>query len=122
MVANRTGNRMQMNEGKRNAEFFIFARFHAREGNDDEVAVVINDVIEPTRAELGCVEHDAYRSIRDPRLFFIHSRWVDEAAFDSYAKLPHTVRFIEGIEPLIDHELEVNRTRRLSGIRNGNIS
>jgi quinol monooxygenase YgiN len=31
-----------------------------------------------------------FRSIRDPRLFYIHSRWVDEAAFDTHAGLPHT--------------------------------
>jgi quinol monooxygenase YgiN len=46
----------------------------------------------------------------DPRLFYIHSRWTDEAAFENHAGLPHTVRFLERVEPLIDHPLDVTRT------------
>ena len=42
-------------------------------------------------------------------LFYIHSRWTDEAAFDLHAQLPHTVRFIERVGPLIDHPLDVTR-------------
>jgi quinol monooxygenase YgiN len=41
--------------------------------------------------------------IRDPQLFYIHSRWTDEAAFERHAGLAHTVRFVERVEPLIGH-------------------
>ena len=61
--------------------------------------------------ESGCLSIQAFRSIRDPRLFCIHSRWVDEAAFDHHAGLPHTTRSIERVEPLIDHPLDVTRAR-----------
>jgi quinol monooxygenase YgiN len=52
----------------------------------------------------------AYRSTRDPRLFYIHSRWIDEAAFEAHAELPHTVRFLKRIQPLIDHPFEATRS------------
>ena len=61
-------------------DLFIFARFHAREGQHDAVASALRDVIPPTREEPGCRSIEAYRSTRDPRLFYIHSRWADEAA------------------------------------------
>jgi quinol monooxygenase YgiN len=64
----------------------------------------------PTRQEQGCVFQQAYRSMRDSRLFYVHSRWRDEQAFELHAKLPHTVRFIERMQTLIDHPLEVART------------
>ena len=44
---------------------------------------------------------NAFGSIRDPKLFYIHSRWKDEAAFDNHAQLPHTIRFIETVKSLI---------------------
>jgi quinol monooxygenase YgiN len=91
-------------------ELFIFARFHAREGQQDGVAAAIREVVPHSRAEAGCREIEAYRSYRDPRLFYIHSRWVDEAAFERHADLPHTVRFLEKVQPLIDHPLDVART------------
>jgi quinol monooxygenase YgiN len=53
-------------------------------------------------------------AIRDPRLFYIHSRWQDEAAFNYHAELPHTVRFLEKVQSQIDHPLDVTRTRPLA--------
>ena len=94
-------------------ELYIFGRFHAREGQDSSVAAAISDVLEPTSEEPGCLSVHAFRSIRDPRLFYIHSAWVNEEAFEAHAALPHTVRFIERVEPLIDHPLDVSRTKML---------
>jgi len=90
-------------------ELFIFARFHAREGQEDAIAEALREVVAPSREEPGCRGIHAFRSTRDPALFYIHSRWADEAAFDLHAQLPHTVRFIERVEPLIDHPLDVTR-------------
>jgi quinol monooxygenase YgiN len=92
-------------------ELFIFARFHASEGQDGATAAALREVIGPTREEPGCLAIDAYRSTRDARLFHIHSRWIDEAAFERHATLPHTVRFIERVRTLIDHDLDVTRSR-----------
>lgn len=94
-------------------ELFIFARFHSRPGQAQAVADALHDVLGPSREEEGCQSIQAFRSIRDPRLFYIHSRWTNEAAFDLHAQLPHTVRFIERVEPLIDHPLHVTRAELL---------
>jgi len=94
-------------------ELFIFARFHARDGEEEAVAAVIREVVGPSRAERGCRAIEAFRSTRDPKLFYIHSRWIDEAAFDLHAALPHTVRFLDRVQPLIDHPLDVTRASPL---------
>jgi quinol monooxygenase YgiN len=90
-------------------ELFIFARFHARPGNEGAVAEAILDNLAPSRAEPGCLNIHAFRSTRDPQLFYIHSRWKDEAAFENLAGLPHTLHFLERVQPLIDHPLDVTR-------------
>ena len=94
-------------------ELFIFARFHVRPGHEGAVAEALLDVLAPSREELGCLSIHALRSIRDPQLFYIHSRWKDEAAFEQHATLPHTVRFVECVAPLIDHALDVTRAERI---------
>jgi quinol monooxygenase YgiN len=91
-------------------ELTIFARFHAIEGREGEAEAALREVLPSSRAEPGCLTIHAYRSVRDPRLFFIHSRWKDEAAFDRHGTLPHTVRFLERIERLIDHPHDIVRT------------
>lgn len=95
-------------------ELFVFARFRARPGNESTVAEALLEVVAPTREEPGCLSIHAFRSIRDPKLFYIQSRWKDEEAFDYHAGLPHTVRFIERVAPLIDHALDVTRAERIS--------
>jgi quinol monooxygenase YgiN len=95
-------------------ELFIFARFHAREGEAVNVAAAIREVLTPSRAQPGCVAIDGFASTRDARLFYIHSRWIDEAAFDLHATLAHTVRFVERMTPLIDHPFEATRTRAMT--------
>jgi quinol monooxygenase YgiN len=88
---------------------YIFARFHAIAGNEGAVAEALEGVLAPSREEDGCLSIHAFRSTQDPRLFYIHSHWTDEAAFENHAGLPHTVRFIERVEPLIAHPLDVTR-------------
>lgn len=94
-------------------ELFIFARFHAKLGSEDAVALALHDVVGPTREEPGCLGVHFFRSVRHSRLFYVHSRWKDEAAFEVHAGLPHTVRFLERVEPLIDHPLDIVRTARI---------
>lgn len=109
-LARQPGDNQRMTDAP---ELYIFARFHARPGLESGVAEALLDVIGPTRQEPGCLGVHAFRSLRDPRLFYIHSRWRDEAAFELHAALPHTVRFLERVEPLIDHALDIARTRRI---------
>jgi quinol monooxygenase YgiN len=94
-------------------ELFIFARFHAREGHEAAVAAALREVVAPSGEEQGCLGIQAYRSIRDPRLFYVHSRWTDETAFELHAELPHTVQFVQRVQTLIDHPLDVTRARPL---------
>jgi quinol monooxygenase YgiN len=92
-------------------ELFIIVRFHAREGLQDALAEALREVVSPTRAESRCLAIEVFAATRDPRVFYIHSRWMDEAAFEHHATLPHTLRFIERVQRLIDHPLEVVRVR-----------
>lgn len=94
-------------------EVFVFARLHARPGRQREVHQAMFEVQGPTREEPGCLAYGAFRSIRDPGEFYIHSRWQDMAAFDRHAGLPHTVRFLETLEPLLDHPFVATLSQQL---------
>lgn len=91
-------------------ELFVFARFHARKGCEAALAAALREVIEPTRAEPGNLYAQVFVSNNAPGLFYIHSRWRDEAAFEVHVELAHTRHFIACVRPLISHELDVART------------
>jgi quinol monooxygenase YgiN len=92
---------------------FIFARIDPKPGFGEEVREELRRVIEPTRAEPGCVRIHFYESIREPLIFFIHSEWTDEAAFDAHVEMPHTRRFVSAVEPLITDPVRAVRTKEV---------
>lgn len=94
-------------------EIFVFARLHARPGKDGEVYQAMFAIQGPTRQESGCLGYGAFRSVRDPGEFYIHTRWKDIAAFENHAELPHTVRFVESVEPLLDHPFKVTLSEQI---------
>jgi quinol monooxygenase YgiN len=67
-------------------EQYTFVRLHAREGEESAVEEALREVTGPTREEAGCLSFHTFRSMRDRRLFYIHSRWVDQAAFHEHAQ------------------------------------
>jgi len=94
-------------------EIFVFARLHARPGKQEDVRRAMFEVQGPTRKEPGCLAYGAFRSVRDPDEFYIHSRWKDMAAFERHAELSHTVRFIETVEPLLDHPFKATLSEQI---------
>lgn len=92
---------------------YIFARFHALAGCEPGVERALMKVLEPSRAEAGCLAIHAFRSIQDDRLFYVHSKWQDEAAFNRHTEMPHTRSFVDEVTPLIDHPLQTIRTQQL---------
>lgn len=96
------------------AALFVFVRLHSAPGNEDAIRAALTMVVRASRAEPGCVSIHAFRSARDPRLFFIHSVWTDADAFDRHARMPHTVEFIETVDQLLDEPREVIRTHQVA--------
>ena len=93
----------------------VFVRFEPKAGKEKEFREELMRVNEPSRAEKGCLGIHVFESLREPALFEIHSEWVDEAAFEHHAQLPHTVRFLTAAKGLLTHEVKGLRTRRIGG-------
>jgi quinol monooxygenase YgiN len=95
-------------------EQYVFVKLHAREGEEKAVEEALREVLGPSRAEQGCVSFHLFRSMRDPQLFYIHSRWKDEAAFHTHGVLEHTKRFLKKVDALLDQPRDVARTEMIA--------
>jgi quinol monooxygenase YgiN len=89
----------------------VFIRFEPRPGKADAFREELLRVNGPSRQEPGCLALNVFESLREPRTFAIHSEWVDEAAFELHAQLPHTVRFLQAAEGLLTHPVQGLRTQ-----------
>jgi quinol monooxygenase YgiN len=93
----------------------FIVRFEPLLGKEKEFRQELLRVVEPTRAEPGCVAIRVLESLREPSVFAIHSEWVDEEAFELHARMPHTVRFLQAAGELLTHAVEGLRSRGIAG-------
>ena len=94
-------------------ELYIFGRFLVLDGKESVFEAALGEVVTATRAEAGCLEVHGYRGGRNPRLYYLHSRWKDVETFELHAKLPHTENFLEQVEKLLEEARDVKRCVRI---------
>jgi quinol monooxygenase YgiN len=94
-------------------ELYIFGKFLVRDGQENTFEDALREVVTATRAEAGCAEVHGYRSVRNARLYYLHSRWKDVQVFEAHAKLPHTEKFLEQVEKLLAEPRDVKRCERI---------
>ena len=90
-----------------------FVRFEPQPGKEQQLRDELLALLEPTRAEPGCIRIHLYEALRDPLIFYVHSEWVDEAAFDTHAKLPHITRFLGMVGKLTTNPVKGIRTKQI---------
>lgn len=93
---------------------YTFVRFEPLPGKEQQLRDELLRVLEATRAEPGCLRIHLFESTRGALTFFIHSEWVDDAAFEAHATLPHMTRFLAIVRDLISHPLQGVRTNRIA--------
>ncbi len=76
--------------------YTVTAKWIARPGNEERVATAIRHLAPLSRAEPGCLDYRAHRSVSDPRVFLLYETYTDEAAYDAHTCSDHFVRFAVG--------------------------
>lgn len=89
----------------------IFA-FRARPGKEDELRQATLAIVEPTRAEDGCIQFVVMEDTATPGQFFIRETWRDQAALDAHFAQPYLKDLVDLharilAEPLKMHPLKV---------------
>ena len=83
--------------------YVVAATWIAKEGEEERVLAAIRKLIEPSRAEPGCLTYRPTRDPENPRVFFLYEEYVDEQAYDAHRESDHFQRYAlgEGI-PLLE--------------------
>jgi quinol monooxygenase YgiN len=83
--------------------FVIVAQWYAKAGKEDEVAELVRQAMQSTRAEPGCRVFMVNRSVDDRRKFLLYEQFVDRAAFDAHTSTDAFKEIVLGrIVPLLD--------------------
>ncbi len=76
--------------------YVVSAYWRAKEGKADRLAEVIEELLEPSRAEPGNVFYQAHRSEEDPQQFYLYEQYRDEAGYEAHQATEHFTRLVKG--------------------------
>lgn len=67
----------------------VVARIVARPESVDIVREGLTSLLEPTRAEAGCILYELMQSRTDPTDFTFYEEWTDEVSLDAHGQAAH---------------------------------
>jgi quinol monooxygenase YgiN len=93
--------------------FHVFVRFDVKPGQLDSLRNELLSILQPTRAEPGCIDLHLYEEKSASGTFFIHSTWKDEGTFDAHVQFPPMKRFLGLLGDLVTNPVKAVRTRQI---------
>jgi quinol monooxygenase YgiN len=75
--------------------YVVCAKWTAKEGKEDRLVEIIEEMTEPSRAEPGNLYYQAQRSPDNPRLFFLYEQYADEGGYEAHMASEHFTRLIK---------------------------
>ncbi|MCH7337001.1 putative quinol monooxygenase [Acinetobacter sp. NIPH 2699] len=67
----------------------------------DKIEIVLplyQELVEKTKAEVGCIAYDLYHDIKQKGHFVFIEEWVDRAALDQHVQSEHFQRLVDQID------------------------
>ena len=86
----------------------IVARFRARANKEDEARELLLSLVEPTRAEAGCVDYCLHEDPEDKAQFLFYENWENRQAWDEHMQTPHLKNLLDKVEELFAEPVDVS--------------
>lgn len=77
------------------AALTVVAKLKARSGCEEQLFALLRDLVDPTRAEAGCLAYDLHRSQDEPGTFLFTETWASRPLWEAHMASPHLVAFGE---------------------------
>lgn len=91
----------------------VVVRLRARAGMEGRVRQELLDLLEPTRAEGGCINFDLHEAVDDAGLFLVHENWVSEDDLARHFEMPYLKAWVAKAGDLLAEPMELTRWRRI---------
>jgi quinol monooxygenase YgiN len=76
--------------------YIVAATYRAKDGEEERIREILDQMAAPSRAEPGCLFYQAHRSPEDPRVFFLYEQYDGEAGYQAHMASEHFERLIRG--------------------------
>jgi quinol monooxygenase YgiN len=90
------------------AQIALIAKLRAKDGQTEALKAKLTSMIEPTRAEIGCIKYDLHVSNDDEGLFMFYEIWRSKEDLDLHIETPHLQGLLSKMGTLVEGDLDVS--------------
>jgi quinol monooxygenase YgiN len=91
----------------------VIARVRAKDEQQARLRQELQRLVEPTRAEQGCVSYDLHESCENPGQFLFYEVWKSEADLEAHFQTPHMLALSIFLPELLEEPLDLTRWKKL---------
>lgn len=86
----------------------VVAKITAKKGKEKEARNGLQELIEPTLKEEGCINYDLHISADNPGVFLFYENWASYDLWQKHLENDHIKAFIERAGDLLEGEAELS--------------
>lgn len=91
----------------------LIARLKAKPGFENKLEEMAKSLIEPTRAEAGCINYILHRDLEDATVYYFYETWRSQEDLDLHFQTPHLKRAFELAPEILAEPLQLTRLEKL---------
>jgi quinol monooxygenase YgiN len=91
-----------------NEKVTVIERMRAKQGMEDLVKLILQQLAAETRTEEGCVSNHVRQSVTDPGLFLSIETWVNRDCLERHSETSHINAFRRKAEDLLEEPAEIS--------------
>ena len=91
----------------------VISHIRARKGYEAIVQDLLLKLLEPTRAEDGCIAYTLHQSQNDSKLFMLFQTWASEAHLERHSETPHSAGFRRVAPTVLDGPIAQTRWKKV---------
>lgn len=92
----------------------VVAKVKGFTGKEDQLKTELLKLVEPSRADAGCLLYELHQDPEEPIVFMFYERWESRKALDEHLGQPHVAAFVKNAGELLDGPLDVKILEILS--------
>ena len=81
----------------------------AKPGAEARLEELLKSLIEPTRAESGCIDYTMHRDLEEPGAYYFYDNWRSQEDLDAHFETPHIKRGLEIAPDVLAEPLKLIR-------------
>jgi len=93
---------------------YVIAKLQVRAGKEETVKGIIQELVEPTKKEKGCISYELFQDRKNPAVLTLVEQWESEADLNTHLGLPHMQKIFAQLPELLAAPPEIINYKKLA--------